>query len=586
MSLPGPDVAIATGRGAEFSAMVSTVDEPLPPLYASKRADGPLRVVYLMPRTGPGGGARVLFEHANHTCHLGAEVTVVSHFPRPDWFDLAARFVEVPFGQPLCTSVPPCDVIVAGYWDEIIPARRLGIAPVVHFEQGVEHLFDEVSEQWKRVIEASLAAADWTITIGENTENALAQRYGVFAHRIANAVDTDVFHPLSQSRDKPTVVFLGWDGTPFKGIDIARRVARGLAAQRPDIGVVWITPNAPLGAVMGETVVDPPQEVLARYLREASVYIGTSRYESWGLPALEAMASGTPVVSTDNGGILTYGRDGENCLLVPVDDADGLLAAALRVLDDPGLAAGLVSSGLETASSYNWAAITAELLEHFAALVESLPAPPPASVEIAVDDLEFDDEQDRFVLVELAQASPYEHFAIPVSEPSHGEYRLVRWKVVAHKPGGFAGTGRAYLPARSECPVEDARYQFGIDLLREGLCDAAFSWFAGQCQQSGESAQPILGRWVLMSLIEAGRAADAFGLAMSLTAANASYPDYYFLALLAALEARRPADVKAVLQAVRFLGNGSRHEEWLDRRGDLLVRLLTAPPDLFTAAAS
>jgi len=215
-----------------------------------------------------------------------------------------------------------------------------------------------------------------------------------------------------------------------------------------------------------------------------------------------------------------------------------------------------------------------------------LPAPPPASVEIAVDDLEFDDEQDRFVLVELAQASPYEHFAIPVSEPSHGEYRLVRWKVVAHKPGGFAGTGRAYLPARSECPVEDARYQFGIDLLREGLCDAAFSWFAGQCQQSGESAQPILGRWVLMSLIEAGRAADAFGLAMSLTAANASYPDYYFLALLAALEARRPADVKAVLQAVRFLGNGSRHEEWLDRPGDLLVRLLTAPPDLFTAAAS
>ena len=337
---------------------------------------------------------------------------------------------------------------------------------------------------------------------------------------------------------------------------------------------------------MGETVVDPSQEVLARYLREASVYIGTSRYESWGLPALEAMASGTPVVSTDNGGILTYGRDGENCLLVPVDDADALLSAVMRVLDDPALATGLATAGLQTASFYNWSAITGELLEAFRALSESLPVAPPAVVEFDVDDLEFDDERDLSVLADLVQAAPYEQFAIPVSQPSHGEYRLVRWKVVAHKRGGFPGVGRAYLPARSESPVEDARYQFGIDLLREGLGDAAFAWFAGQCQQSQEAEQPILGRWVLLSLIEAGRAADALGLAMTLTPANASYPDYYFLSLLAALEARRPADLKAVLESVRLLGSGSRFEEWLDRPGELLARLLTAPPALFTAAAS
>ncbi len=578
MSLPGPDLAVAAGRGAEFAAMAAVVGEPLPPLYRTKSAGEPLRVVYLMPRTGAGGAARVLFEHANHSCHLGASVTVVSHFPRPDWFDLVAEFVEVPFGQPLCESVPPCDVIVAGYWDEVIPARRLGIAPVVHFDQGVEHLFGQVSAQWKPIIEASLAAADWTITIGENTENALAQRYGIFAHRIQNAVDTEVFRPSSATASKRTVIFIGWDGTTFKGMDTARRVARGLAARRPEVGVVWITPKAPLGAWMGETVVNPSQQVLARYLREASVYVGTSRYESWGLPALEAMASGTPVVSTDNGGILAYGRDRHNCLLVPVDDADALIATVIRVLDDAELAEGLVSAGLETAALYNWPVITAELLENFRALVDSLPPAPPAAVTLAVEGLDFDHETDRSRLRELVEASPYERFAIPVAQRAYGGYRLVRWKVVAHKKGGFEGVGRAYLPARSEIPVEDASYQFGIDLMREGLFDAAFSWFAAQCQQSPESAQPVLGRWVLLSLIEAGRACEAFSLAATISPLNAAYPDYHYLTLLAALEARHPVDVTAALEAVRLLGCGARFEEWLDRPGELLMRLLAVPP--------
>jgi hypothetical protein len=296
------------------------------------------------------------------------------------------------------------------------------------------------------------------------------------------------------------------------------------------------------------------------------------------------MACGTPVVSTDNGGIRSYGRDGENCLLAPVDDPDALMAAVIRVLDDASLAEDLASAGLETAAAYSWPVITAELLEDFRALVDTLPPAPPAAIEMAVDDLEFDHEPDRARLKDLVEASPYEQFAIPVAQMAHGEYRLARWKVVAHKKGGFEGIGRAYLPARSEVPVEDARYQFGIDLLREGLCDAAFSWFAGQCQQSPESAQPILGRWVILSLIEAGRACEALSLATTIGPLNASYPDYYYLTLLAALEARRPVDVTAALEAVRVLGCGARFEEWFDRPGELLMRLLTVPAVLSAAS--
>jgi glycosyltransferase involved in cell wall biosynthesis len=94
-------------------------------------------------------------------------------------------------------------------------------------------------------------------------------------------------------------------------------------------------------------------QTVARAYADADVVLFPVRWEEpWGLVPLEAMAVGVPVVSTRLGGCAEYLRDGENCLVVPPDDAGALAAAVRRLAHEPELRARLRAGGLATAARY------------------------------------------------------------------------------------------------------------------------------------------------------------------------------------------------------------------------------------------
>jgi glycosyltransferase involved in cell wall biosynthesis len=76
----------------------------------------------------------------------------------------------------------------------------------------------------------------------------------------------------------------------------------------------------------------------------ADVVVMPSRWEGLPLSALEALASGTPLVATNVRGLRELVTDGENALLVP-EEPEALAAALRRVLDDQELATRLSEAG-------------------------------------------------------------------------------------------------------------------------------------------------------------------------------------------------------------------------------------------------
>ena len=73
---------------------------------------------------------------------------------------------------------------------------------------------------------------------------------------------------------------------------------------------------------------------VAPLLASADLFLLPSANESFGLSALEALASGVPVVGTDAGGMPEVVRNGETGILCPVGDVDAMAGAALQILGD------------------------------------------------------------------------------------------------------------------------------------------------------------------------------------------------------------------------------------------------------------
>jgi glycosyltransferase involved in cell wall biosynthesis len=93
----------------------------------------------------------------------------------------------------------------------------------------------------------------------------------------------------------------------------------------------------------------------------AELFVFPSHYEGFGIPVLEAMACGTPVVCADNSSLPEVA--GDAALLVNATDIDGLAGAMNQVLNEPALRARLVERGFRQAARFSWEDAARRLLE-------------------------------------------------------------------------------------------------------------------------------------------------------------------------------------------------------------------------------
>ncbi|OFW39936.1 MAG: hypothetical protein A3J29_19690 [Acidobacteria bacterium RIFCSPLOWO2_12_FULL_67_14b] len=102
-----------------------------------------------------------------------------------------------------------------------------------------------------------------------------------------------------------------------------------------------------------------PQETLAAFYRLARAFVFPSLYEGFGLPPLEAMACGTPVVTSNVSSLPEVA--GGAALLVDPHDTDAIADGIRRAVNDESTRADLIARGLARAREFSWAQSVAKI---------------------------------------------------------------------------------------------------------------------------------------------------------------------------------------------------------------------------------
>lgn len=103
---------------------------------------------------------------------------------------------------------------------------------------------------------------------------------------------------------------------------------------------------------------------LASYYATADILVGPSLYEAQGIVFLEALASGLPVITTDEGGMADFIKDGRNGFMVPAKSARALYDSILTLYDDRDLLKKLKSQAAASVTDkYSWKSVTERYVE-------------------------------------------------------------------------------------------------------------------------------------------------------------------------------------------------------------------------------
>jgi len=233
------------------------------------------------------------------------------------------------------------------------------------------------------------------ITVSQNSYADICRTHGVKPERlhvVPVGVDPDLFKPLpGVTRRTDQIISTASADVAMKGQRYLLEALAKLRTEYPDLKLILIgrlkegsaaqrtiEQLGLWGAV--EFVSGVTDERIVELYNESACAVVPSLYEGFSLPAIEAMATGCPLVATTGGAIPEVtGADGDTCIAVTPGDSEALAAGIRRALEDPASARAIGMAGRDrVVSRWSWRHTAVRTVEHYRALLAETSVRPGA----------------------------------------------------------------------------------------------------------------------------------------------------------------------------------------------------------------
>lgn len=274
--------------------------------------------------------------------------------------------------SPILTATASPSLVHQTYYSPL-PSRKSRTPIVLTVFDMIHELFPDNFPLTDPIVQcksACVAAADHILCISQSTANDLMRLFGVPAEKISVTylAYSDIFAQTAVATEvpphvRPYVLYVGQRGG-YKNFETALRAYASSARLRQEFDLVTFGGPASFSATEQATITNlslrPGSVVrlggadkdLARAYRHARAFIYPSRYEGFGIPPLEAMASGCVTVCSDSSSIPEV--VGDAGLLFNPDDIDAARQSLEDACFDEVLRAQLLARGRARVREFSW----------------------------------------------------------------------------------------------------------------------------------------------------------------------------------------------------------------------------------------
>jgi glycosyltransferase involved in cell wall biosynthesis len=363
-----------------------------------------MKINFTMMSTSMSGGARAIYEIINELSDRGHDITITALQGDHSWFPLKAdvTYVKAPYiikilnpinkfrkkddfeysslggifewfktgfdadlVKPLSQITPDCDINVATWFSTSFAVYRSEKGIPFYFFQDFEEIVEPLGPYYVRMFKESLYLPLHIITGSQWLKNWIKEEYSKDAIVSNYGIDHTVFHPRQKDvlGDIPEhKVMAIVRGGKYKGDSDLIKALNIVSEKMPNITLIAVGNKNILQELKDKNGFNfnyrlferPDDDLLADLYSSSDLFVFPSHKEGFGLPPLEAMACGTPVVTTDCLGVRDFVVDKENALFAPVKDPDQLAECIHKLLTNEDLGEKFKANGIKTAKKFIW----------------------------------------------------------------------------------------------------------------------------------------------------------------------------------------------------------------------------------------
>jgi glycosyltransferase involved in cell wall biosynthesis len=325
--------------------------------------NGKPRIIYVLKTTGVSGGIKMVYKHLNNLAERGYEVELYSLDKDPDWLKLNVKHTSFKNFDQLIDELSKQEAIkVATWWETSLPVWLSSVVSgiPVFYVQDIETSYYLNDKRMQNTVLSNYKFEFEYLTISQWDVDELKKLH-MKATNIGCGIDLDLFFPLKGTkREENTMVALG-RGEPLKNFALTLNGWKKISGDKPKLWLFGVEPDLVKPNRDITYFFKPTDEKINELYNKATIFTQTSLHEGFCLTALEAMAAGATVITTDSDGNRDYCVDNKNCLMIEQNNPIDMKEKIEKALSDKKLRDRLRKEGYVTAKKYGWPKITDKL---------------------------------------------------------------------------------------------------------------------------------------------------------------------------------------------------------------------------------